>query len=555
MSINSTTSLLISASIPAGTSNGLSGLLAGGSGDAGATTFGPAALVSVGIPATLDAAASLTAGIAGLAYRRSAAAQTPQQQEAEKKVIQQAFELIDSARAGEARELLAEAVRKTPGRATLIHVQGMAEFAAGEFAQAEKLFRKAGALDSTLGSLSEAENARAMQQDDAAVLARSKRLLAKSDTRSAGLKLIDALTTRSPRNSEALLVRADALREDGNQIKSLVAYARAVSAADDEQLIALKSRFSEMVRRTPNDAFAHNLLGKVQLRLGENEEALQSLQSATRLAFDPTSYQADEALAHVAVGRDQLRRGQIAEAMASFDTADLLATGDPAVKLARAEGLAARAEQRSRFGDSKRAIADFEKAARLVGGLGEEAAALGERIARSSFALGRQLERRRIAAGDDVGQEVVAFQTAYDLDKDNSIYRRKLAETRRIIGDEYKAEGRFADAAASFRRAYELEKNNTQYRDLAIEAYTALGDQKLAQLGYDAAIAAYRQAFSLNGANEITRSKLAGAYNAAGLNARDNDQNRERAAGYFREALFLYPDNTTYQDNYNSVHP
>jgi tetratricopeptide (TPR) repeat protein len=537
---------------------GLSGLLiagAVGSAESG-LSFGPAALLSLGLPTPADDGANLYANLAGLAFRPATAAQlSPQQQAAEKALIKQAFDLIDSARAGQARELVAAAARKSPGRATLIHVQGMLETAAGEYAKAEAFFRKAASIDPSLGSLDEAESARVLQQDDAAVLARVRRLLAQKNTRGAGYRLLDTLTTRSPQNTEALLLKGDALLKDGSQIKALVAYARAISTADEAELGLLESRFADLVRKSPNDAFAHNLLGKVQLRLGRNAEALASLETATRLAVDPSSYRLDEAQAHLAIGRDLLNRRNIAEAMASFDRAVGLAPEDAHVRLGRAEGYAARAESRARAGDAARAVADYERAARDARGSSDEAAALRERIARGAYSLGRQLERRRIDTGGDVGQEVVAFQTAFDLDPENATYRRKLAETRRTIGDEHMADNEYAAAATAYRRAYDLERSNTTYRDLAINAFTADGQQKLSQLRYDDAIAALRQAFSLNSLNDTSRSKLATAYNLAGLDARDNDQDRERAAAYFREALHLYPDNQEYLDNYNSVYP
>lgn len=526
-----------------------------GSSVAAQPVFGPASLLSLG-SAARGADDGLASTLAAIQFRGTPAPTlSPKQQAAEKKLIQQAFNLIDSARAHEARELIADAVRKAPGRATLIHVQGMIEMAAGEWAKAETYFRKAAAIDPSLGSLDEADNARALQQDDAVVLTRAQRLLARRDTRAAGHRLLDALTTRSPRNTEALLVKADALARDGSSIKSLVTYARAVATADEEQLLRLEARFAELVRRTPNDAFAHNLLGKVYLRLGRNDAALASLEQASRLAVDPSAYRGDEALAHVAIGRERLQRGNLAEALASLERAAALAPGDASVRLARAEAFAARAESRARHGDEAAAIADYERAARDARSAGDAAAALRERIARSAYSLGRRLEARRMAAGDEVGQEVVAFQTAYDLDPENTTYRRKLAETRRVMGDELMARGNYADAAGAYRRAYELERGNVAYRDLAIGAYRADGDQKLAQLRYDEAIAAYRLAFRLDGQSGVSRSKLADAYNRAGLNARDNDRNRARAAEYFREALHLFPDNQEYRDNYNSVVP
>ena len=43
------------------------------------------------------------------------------------------------------------------------------------------------------------------------------------------------------------------------------------------------------------------------------------------------------------------------------------------------------------------------------------------------------MERQSIAAGRDLDEEALAFQAAYDLDRDNTAYKRKLAETRETL--------------------------------------------------------------------------------------------------------------------------
>lgn len=538
---------------------GLSALLSGvlGEAAAGAGTalpFGPAALLSVAGPSAGPAASPIQA-IIGAAYSASGAAAAPRSPrlvELEKKTAQAAQELIAGGEFEQARALLAGYLDENPVSGTIVFLQGQTELKAGDYGKAETLFRKAAAIAPEIGAEIEVENARALQKGERAVLARAGRLLQDKNTAGSGVDLLETYLRDDPKNFQARKLLAETYLRVNNNIKGLYHYSQAMSAADPAQLQDLESRFAEIAQESPRDAFALNLVGRVQLRLGKIDEAADVLHRATELADGAAAYAADEALAIVAQGREALQSGNVAEALAKMEQAYLLDPTSSAVKLGRAEAYTARAEKRVQLGDLARATADFEKAARDSRAAGGEA--LRERIARGVYSVGRRLEARRIASGEDIGGEVVAYQAAYDIDPENLTYKRQLAETRSALGDQYLADGEYEDAAASYRRAYELFRNNATYKSAAINAYRLDGDEKLANYRHDAAISAYRFAYELDTADATSKTKLATAYNTAGLYYRNLDQ-RERAADYFREALRLYPDNQEYQDNYDSVFP
>lgn len=531
-------------------SSGLFGGLVAPLQDTSGTTvsFGPDAVVSI---SGLSGAADASSSIIGAAYGpRAAAPKSPQVTARESDAVKQALNLTSGGDYQGARALLDEYVRKYGPSGIIVDAQGLNEQTAGNYEKAEQLFRKAGALDPTIGAEVDAENARALRGDDAEVLARVRRLHASSDTRAAGERLLNTLLTRSPRNVDARLLAARQADADANPVRAFFQYSQALAAANDSQVATLEQDFEKLVAKSPTDAFSRNLLGRAQLRLGRLDEALESLHTATELAQGDPSYATDEAKAHVAIGQSQLNGGDVAEALASFQSAlDLDSTLD-AARLGRGSALEARARTRAAAGDYSSAIDDYEAAARDANVSGGEA--LRSSIARDIYSVGRRLESRRIASGGDIGAEVTAFQAAYDIDPTNAVYKHKLAETRSGLGDQFLADEKYADAAGAYRQAYELYHGNHGYRDAAINAYRLDGEEKLSQYKFDDAILAFKNAYDLNRDDGDRKFQLADTYNRAGLYymALGDDA---RAAGYFQHALGLYPDNQEYQDNYDSA--
>ncbi len=393
---------------------------------------------------------------------------------------------------------------------------------------------------------------RALQKGADATMARANRLLNDPSTRGGGVRLLETYLKKNPKDVEARVAVANAYLAARNSIKGLFHYSQAMSAANKTQLQNLEERFTELVEKSPQDAFARNLLGKAQARLGKLDEALETLHAASDLADGAFAYRSDEADVLVQLGKEALKRGDLTGAFSQIEQALVLNPTSGAGKLARGEAFAARAEKRLQQGDLKRAIQDFDKAARDA--RGGDAADLRERIARGVYSVGRRLEGERVASGDDIGDEIVAFQTAYELDPQNETYKRKLADTRYALGQQYLADEEYADAAASFQRAYDLYNNNSTYKAAAIDAYRRDGDEKLADYRHDGAIAAYRRAYLLDSSDTTSKSKLGNAYNTAGLYYRDLNE-RSRARDYFAEAIQLFPDNTEYRSNYDSVAP
>jgi tetratricopeptide (TPR) repeat protein len=473
--------------------------------------------------------------------------------EAEAVAIKSALAASQGRDFASARAILGDFLKETPSSARAVFAQGQVELAAGEYSDAEALFRKAGAIDGTIGAELEAENARALTRDDATVLSRARRLIASKETSESGLRLLETLTARSPSNFDARVALAEAQFASGSPIRGLFSYSRALSIAEGAQIQELESRFADFVRRAPGDAFSRSLLGKAQLRLGKTDEALETLTLATQLSGDQEAYRSDEAQAHLAVADEHLASGRIDAALASIERAYSLDPAEKKVKAARAEAYYERAAKRLQIGNANGAIDDLDAALRDAKAGGDNE--LLTRIGRRAYSTGRTLEARHLAQGAKIGREVTAYQIAFDIDPENRAYRAKLGNIRAALGDQFKNEGNTLDAALSYRQAYETNRSRTDWRDSAITSFRTYAATRQAAYAFNEAIAHFRNAFELDPTNAASRLGLAEAYSTAGLWARDTLGQRSQAADYFREALHLFPDNATYQGYYNSVYP
>lgn len=517
--------------------------------------FGPSSIVSFGSGDGSGFNSDLYSGLAGLSTSKLpfgvAAQRSVGDIEIEEGAVKLALAFVDQKKYRAARFVLEAELKRNPSSGAVAYTQGVVEQAAGDYKKAEDYFRKAGYLAPELNAQIDVENVRALQGDDATALRRVKRLLASADTRAGGVRLLVTLTDRSPTFTAARTLLADRLLAGGDPINALLQYDRALESANSSELGELRTRFENLVKRAPDGAFVHKLLGKAQLKLGDSRAALETLHKASTLSDGDPFFLETEASAYVAVGRGKLAGGDLRGALTDFEQAYSLNSVGDDVLIARAEGRFANGQRLARLGDLGGAIDQYNLAAPDVDR--EGASFLRDPLARAAYAAGRKLEARRLTAGADVGQEVVAFQIAYDIDPENSIYRNRLALTRNTIGDEFAADGDLKSAGGAYAAAAGLAPSNTAYRTKAIDAYTTYGLARAAVLDFAEAISTLRSAFDLDHGNATSRLNLATVYNSAGLFYRDHESDKATAAAHFLEALHLYPGNAEYQANYDSV--
>jgi tetratricopeptide (TPR) repeat protein len=551
-----------------GTSSGTTG--AAGAASTTTSLFGPAAILSLGqdtsggadysnlvapLPALpnnlpiiwqFDLASVLNPTVSGV----SSTPRSDEQQKADDEAVKQALDYINAGETDKARELMNNLLAQNKTNAAAVQTLGQAELTDGRYQKAEQLFLKAHVLDPTAGYDKDAQNARTLQEDDATVLERARAMVATALRRNDGVRLLIALTKRTPGSAEAHMLLAEGLAQEKDEVNALLEYHTAIRTADPMQLAQIGSQLRAMADRHPDVAYIRQLIGKVELRQERYGDAVQTLTLANKLSGDQPQYEDDLSKAYVGLGRQRLADGDINAAMANFQQAQDLRPTELQVKEASAQGYVARAELRVQQLAYSDALADYQKAADLLGKSANKD--LRERAAHGAYALGLQLQRQRVAAGGNVDGEVVAFQAAYDLDNKSTTYRHRLAETRAAMGDQYLADQNYKAAAYAYQRAHVLYKYDATYKQKTIDAFVAWGDQQALGLVYDTMIQAYGEAYKLDTTNVANKQKLAEAYNARGLDYRFF-QKWKLAVADFKEALHLFPDNAGYQANYNAL--
>jgi tetratricopeptide (TPR) repeat protein len=563
MQVDTNYAQLAALSVLAGTSSAPTA----GTSSSSSSLFGPAALLSLGGGATtadgedysyLGVSRStvsalpqfnLSAVLAAKAAGADPLSASPKLRSEQAATLKQVADLVDQERYDEARELIDELRRKDPASGPATQALGVIELRQHHYEKAERLFRQAQQLAPDRGYDQYADIARILQKDDAEVFATARRMVAASDTYSEGLRLLYGLTERNPLHAEARLLLADSLLKEHDAAGGLAQYRLALITADHAQLERIEERLETLVKIAPQAAYVRRLLGQAQLQLGQPEQAAATLAEATKLAQDDPAYRAEEAPAQLALGREKLDRGDIAGALASFERAQGLDFTSPEVRLALAEAYVARGELNTRQGSLTAAIHDFNAAAAQLGDGGD--AVLRQRLARSAFAAGQLVETQHLRSGADVGDELVAYWTAYDADPDNPVYRSKWAELGDRLGEEFLADARYQDAADAFQRAYDLFPGNAAYRAHTVNACTLSGDRQMDRHEYDGAIAAYRAAYEIEHGDDV-RSKLAAAHNARGLTYLAEGRIRLARAD-FLQAVRLDGEKAEYQSNYSSV--
>ncbi|MFO0837504.1 MAG: hypothetical protein U1D55_03190 [Phycisphaerae bacterium] len=549
----STVSSFLGLSSASGVLPGLSGATSASSSTlfGAASLFGPDAEVSVASSTSITAVLPDFSSV--LTAKFDAGAQTappidPRTVQEHTELLRDAALDIAAGKSDVARAKLEDYLKDhRPGGEVLAALASI-EQGDGNYEKAERLYRQADQLAPDKGYGLDAANAGVLRRDDARVLADARRQLGDSATRDSGVRLLRALTARSPQFVAARLTLADALVSE-DRGEALVEYGGALQNAKPEQLESIEQRLQKLLKKRPNDAFATLLVGRSQLRRGEDEAALATLETAFSLGNGGLAYGADLAAALVRAGSKDAAEGDFQSALTTLHRAKTLDPTSKDVRLALTDAYVSRAEQRARRNALADSISDFRVA---LTELGDADPALSKKIAALLFATGSVSERQNIAAGKSVGAEAGAFQTAFDIDPENTMYRARLAAVRALQGEQQSTAGKYKDAAASYRAAYDLYRGDTTYRGLAVDAYRRWGDDAAAHYQYDDAIKAFDKAFQLDTSDLTSKTKLAGAYNTRGLfNLALGDLGKARED--FRAALGYFPDNTEYQSNLTAV--
>ncbi len=517
------------------------------------SSFGPDFILSMGTSTADTSGVYSTLDLSsfyGASSTSNFAASAQSLTEADLDKLEEAYDLIESNDIKGAEAIFEGMLKRNNMNAAAIHGQGMIAMLRENYAEAEKLFQRANFFASDRGYGDDATIAEVLQRSDDEIFEQASQMVSGGDSVDIGRRLLLHLVEKRPDNAEARMLLGETLLRQSDIINGANHLIMAVGSADQDQLRELLGMAEELTDQAPNVSTFQRLLGSVQVRLGKYDEAMETFAVIEDLLGTDVLHKADKSLAYVGIGKRYLEQGDISRAINTLKEARTLDSASAGAREALSDAYVAQAAQATRFGSTKKAIQSYKLAADALGSNGSDSKKRS--IAIAAFTAGLRLERESIRLGRDINDEVLAYQAAYDLDPDNLTYKRKLAETRVTIGDQYMENEDYAEAVASYKRATELYGTDQSYGDKLRDAYIAYGDELLTENKYDEAIEAYRSAYKLDTSSQASKTKLAEGYNTRGEHYKSQDK-FALAAADFKEALFLFPDNETYQDNYDSV--
>ncbi|MBK9118298.1 MAG: tetratricopeptide repeat protein [Phycisphaerales bacterium] len=514
--------------------------------------FTPATLVRFdgqGIAAdTLGGKVDVFAGLRQAVHGGVAPADTPAhpQAAAHGRALKAGFERLEGGDASGAAQVFEAVLAENPRHAVAVQGLGHVEMSRRRYAEAERLFQKAHAMDGQAGYDHDVRNARILQRSDEDVFRQARALLAAPAQQQEGVRLLVALTERNGEHTAAQIALGDALLRQGDPLNGLLQYGNAVRSAQPDQLRQLETKLTELARRSQNSAFLQQLVGRIYLRQTRFDAAATAFQQSAQQAGTEAGVRRDLATAYVGLGREALERGELARAHTHLNRARDLDPGYAEARRVQGETYLAQAEQQATRGRYDQAAQEYRRAADLLSGAPET---LRARVARGAYSAGRVLQSRREARAGEINAELVAYQVAYDMARDNRTYKETLANARLAQGEQLEARGKLREATAAYLRAADLYPQQATYRQRAIDTLVVFGTQQQAHLFFDNAVDAFRQAFRLDPQNAALRQQLASAYHARGQDLLELGRT-PLARSDFREALHLFPDNEAYRASY-----
>lgn len=480
-----------------------SGLLSGRG--AGGSGFGPAVLLG-------GSAVDFTQGLYNAfgqltALRRpiptaSSDVQT-QAEKDRKRTLNEAAGKISSGDATGGRALAQTLVDENPRDVSALHLIGLSYLDERDYSKAEKFIGRALALAPSSSKLQgDFNNLKTLKKSDDEVLSIARRKIKSSSHRNEALRLLFHLADRTDRRAETYLTMSDGFNAARRPVEALGALDLALGSARGDQLNEVIKRAEGFVSRFSEAALPHNILGKALGEAGLFDRSIRELKTAVDIVPEHAGYVQDLADGYIGRGRKRLSKGQLDSARADIDSAfriDPLNTGIP-------EAFA-------------RIAAD--KAKRLIDG-GAYSRALGELGTAASKAPDDPAFRKKIAGlylrvaahfskkGENI-QARINYTKAYDLDPDNQVAKRKMAELSFTEGLAELADNDYDNAIALLERSYQAFRANTQYRQNLAIAYDTRGQDRLSKNDVKSAIEDFRQGVKIDPANLSILTNLGNA--------------------------------------------
>jgi predicted Zn finger-like uncharacterized protein len=245
--------------------------------------------------------------------------------------------------------------------------------------------------------------------------------------------------------------------ENPSNVDAMLGHADAMFRQD--LLGDAKSLVAEVLPASPDNAYAHYLMGRIDMALKGFDEAEKELNAAVGL---------DEELveAYVALSDLYTKTGRDSEAMAILDKAGEKAPGSALIKLTLADAYAARGDYATAIvalndaldaePDNTRTHFRMAQMYRKLGSASDAEAALGEVISRNPNYPGLALEQGLLLESTGkLAEALVAYDRALKATPDDPAAKLRVGAASVTLGEYPKAEPLLSEAVAAMPKAAE----------------------------------------------------------------------------------------------------
>ncbi len=372
------------------------------------------------------------------------------------------------------------------------------------YKEAERAYSRALSLvPSSTGLRSDLANARSLQKSDREVVSDARRKIGSPSTRVEGLRLAMRLSNRSPENADAYLVMAEGFDSNRQPRQVLAALKKAVKYANDDQIDSVIVKTRKMVKRYPDAATPHNILGKALKKAGRLTDALRELETASALSPYNIGFVQDLAIAYVT-----------------------------------------RAESKLESGDAIAAQTDLHAAERIYPSLG---VLKGATARLAAFRAKRDITARRYTSA------VTQLSMAASKAPDDPRFKKDLATMYMGVAAHFKNEGDYSLALSSYEKAYALDPTSTTARNNVAELSHKEGLAALASLNYERAVEYLEKAYDTYRLSDDYAKDLALALDERGQRfVRTSDL--DKALADLTRAVALDPSNLTIGQHFSEAY-
>ncbi len=394
-------------------------------------------------------------------------------------------------------------VAKNANDITAIRLVAVSYLVERDYVKAERYYVKAAALapsDTRLkGDLA---NVRTLQKSDDEVLKEAKRKLESPSDRSAGLRLLQNLSARSPSNVDAYLAMAEGYRDNREPARVIGALQEALRYAGKNEVGNVVTEAKKLARQFPDVGVTHNILGRALEKAGQLEDAIDELQEATTIAPNNYGYKDSLAGAYAQRALNRIAAGQTLAASTDLHNAQRVNPLNSKLNEVEARLAAKDAQTSISGGRYTTAMSKLATAASKA----PNDTAFKKTVADLYFRAGVHFHD-----DDDDSTALAAFQKAHELDPTSTTARRRVAELSYQLGMEARTAKDYDNAITHLERAHQTLRLSTSYGQDLAEAYNLRGQLREGTDDLTNAIVDYKKGIGIDPTNASLSANLSAA--------------------------------------------